>query len=154
GWRSREVFDALDLCLSCKACKSECPVNVDMATYKAEFLSHYYAGRVRPLHAYAFGLIMYWARLAAGAPKLANFFTQRPGLSHLAKAVIGVAPQRRLPAFARQTFQAWYRDHPRAQKGSSEVLLWPDTFNNHFHPETAIAALEVLEAAGFEVTVP
>lgn len=154
GWRSDEVFEALDLCLACKACKGECPVNVDMATYKAEFLSHYYAGRVRPAHAYAFGLIMYVARLASRAPRLANAVTQTPGLARMAKAVVGVAPQRRLPAFAPRTFQEWFRTRTEGRRSGPEVLLWPDTFNNHFHPETAMAAVEVLEAAGYRVSVP
>src|SRR5581483_10776933 len=155
GWRSKEVFEALDLCLSCKGCKSECPVNVDMATYKAEFLSHYYAGRVRPLHAYAFGLIMYWSRLAAISPRLANFFTQTPLLAAAAKAVIGVAPRGRLPPFANATFQDRVRGRPSApDRSAPQVVLWPDTFNNYFHPETGLAAVEVLEAAGFRVTVP
>src|SRR6266550_1363444 len=86
GWRSAEVREALDLCLACKACRTECPVNVDMATYKAEFLSHYYRGRLRPRSAYAMGLVFRWARLAAAAPGLANFFTQTPGLSSAARA--------------------------------------------------------------------
>src|SRR5690242_13684244 len=97
GWRDEHVKDALDLCLSCKGCKGDCPVNVDMATYKAEFLSHYYQGRMRPLSAYTMGLIYWWARLACRVPGLANFLTQAPVLSNIAKAAIGVAPQRRLP---------------------------------------------------------
>ncbi len=80
GWRDEAVKDALDLCLACKGCKGDCPVNVDMATYKAEFLAHYYQGRLRPIHAYAFGWIHVGARLASGLPRVANFFTQTPGL--------------------------------------------------------------------------
>src|SRR5262249_31444065 len=129
GWRSEEVKEALDLCLACKGCKGECPVNVDMATYKAEFLSHFYAGRLRPRTAYAFGLILYWARLAARAPGLANFFTQTPLLRDLAKAAVGIAPQRRIPAFARQTFKDWFRKRPPRNVGLPPVVLWPDTFN-------------------------
>jgi len=154
GWRSEEVKAGLDLCLACKGCKGECPMAVDMATYKAEFLSHYYAGRLRPLHAYAFGLIMYWARLAEHAPGLTNLLMRAPGLADLAKAVLGVAPQRHLPAFAPYTFRAWFRQHEAGNVGAPRVILWPDTFNNHFHPETAIAAVDVLEAAGFRVEVP
>src|SRR5438876_7699584 len=100
GWKSDEVKEALDLCLSCKGCKGYCPVNVDMATYKAEFLSHYYEGKLRSMSAYTMGLIYWWARLACRIPMLANFLTQTPLLSDIAKLVIGVAPQRRLPAFA------------------------------------------------------
>jgi Fe-S oxidoreductase len=152
-WRSEDVLDALDLCLSCKGCTNECPVNVDMPTLKAEFLSHHYARKPRPRHAYAFGLIDQWARLASHASGVANFITQTPGLARVAKAAAGVSPERRLPAFAPQTFQSWFAARgPRA--GSRRVLFWPDTFTNHFEPEVGIAAVEELEAAGFHVQVP
>src|SRR5439155_24950085 len=108
GWRSHEVKEALDLCLACKGCKSDCPANVDMATYKAEFLSHYYDHHLRPRTANTLGLIFRWARLAARAPRLANFLTQTPGLRAFSKAVAGVASRRRIPAFAPQTFEAWF----------------------------------------------
>src|SRR4029079_12445641 len=94
GWRSDAVREALDLCLACKGCKHDCPVNVDMATYKAEFLSHYYDGRLRPRHAYSMGFIDRWARLAAVAPGLANLVSQTPGLSAAAKWLGGIAPER------------------------------------------------------------
>jgi FAD/FMN-containing dehydrogenase/Fe-S oxidoreductase len=154
GWRQEEVKDALDLCLACKGCKGDCPVNVDMATYKAEFLSHYYEGHARPRHAYAMGLIHWWARLAAVAPRLANFFSQSPLLAPLAKWAGGIAQQRRVPAFAPQTFKDWFRQREVRNQGRPQVILWPDTFNNHFHPEVAQAGVEVLEAAGFQVLVP
>src|SRR5207248_1119532 len=109
GWRDEHVRESLDLCLSCKGCKSDCPVNVDMATYKAEFLAHYYEGRLRPRHAYAMGLIHRWARLASVAPRLANFISQTPGLGDLFKWAGGIARQRRVPAFARETFKDWFR---------------------------------------------
>jgi Fe-S oxidoreductase/FAD/FMN-containing dehydrogenase len=154
GWRDEHVREALDLCLSCKGCKGDCPVNVDMATYKAEFLSHYYSGRLRPRHAYAFGLIMYWARLAERAPGLVNFFTQTPGLRTVAKLAAGMAPQRRVPRFADRTFKQQFAARQPRNVGGPEVILWPDTFNDHFHPQTALAAADVLEAAGFHVQVP
>lgn len=154
GWQSEHVKVALDLCLACKGCKNDCPVNVDMATYKAEFLAHYYEGKIRPRNAFAFGLIFYWARLAALLPDVANAVTQTPGLRALAKWGADVAPQRQVPAFAPQTFKAWFRDHTPRNQGQTRVILWPDTFNNHFHPATAQAAVEVLEAAGCEVVVP
>jgi FAD/FMN-containing dehydrogenase/Fe-S oxidoreductase len=153
GWRSEPVREALDLCLACKGCKGDCPVSVDIATYKAEFLSHYYEGHWRPRHAYAFGLIQQWARLAAWAPRLVNFATQTPGLAAVAKALAGMAPARRIPSFAPETFQHWFARRPRRLSGA-EVILWPDTFNNYFHPEVARAAVDVLEAAGFRVKVP
>ena len=156
GWRDQSVKDALDLCLACKGCKGECPVNVDMATYKAEFLSHYYAGRLRPRTAYSMGLIMRWARLASLAPRLVNLTTHAPILRGLAKAVAGIAPQRDIPRFAPVTFRHWFRARPPrpVPAEAPTALLWPDTFNNHFYPQTAIAALAVLEAAGFAVTIP
>ncbi|HXS96175.1 MAG TPA: FAD-binding and (Fe-S)-binding domain-containing protein [Candidatus Limnocylindrales bacterium] len=153
GWKSEHVKEALDLCLSCKGCKGDCPVQVDMATYKSEFLSHYYAGRLRPRHAYASGLIMYWARLASKVPALANFFTHAPGLSQVAKFLAGYSQKRTLPAFAPETFKAWWRQRPR-KRGGQAVVLWADTFTNHFQPEIAKAAVEVLEDAGCEVRVP
>ncbi len=154
GWRSAAVKEALDLCLACKGCKGECPVNVDVATYKAEFLAHYYAGRLRPRHAYAFGLIDRWARLAALAPGLVNLVTRTPGLAALARAAAGMAPERRIPAFAPRPFHRWFRDRGPGPDGRPPVLLWPDTFNDYFHPETAQAAVEVLEEAGYRVEVP
>jgi Fe-S oxidoreductase len=170
GWRDDSVKDALDLCLACKGCKADCPLNVDMATYKAEFLSHYYKHRLRPIHAYAFGLIHLWARLAQLSPRLVNFVNRAPITSSLAKKLIGVAPQRKMPEFATQSFKAWFRKNrgdfvgrarsEPARRGegapekSGRVILWPDTFNNFFHPETAKAAVEVLEDAGFHVTIP
>jgi len=154
GWRDEHVRASLDLCLACKGCKGDCPVNVDMATYKAEFLSHYYQGRLRPRHAYSMGLIYWWARLAAVMPGMANLLTQTPGISAVMKWLAGIAPQRRMPAFAPETFKAWYHRRPRRMEGRPRVILWADTFNNHFFPVTAQAAVDVLEAAGHQVIVP
>jgi len=154
GWRDEHVKDALDLCLACKGCKGDCPVNVDMATYKAEFLSHYWEGRLRPVYAYAFGWIDKWARMAAIAPGLVNLFTQTPGLRTLAKAAAGMPQQRSIPAFATETFKSWFAKQDHRNLDAPEVILWPDTFNNYFFPETAMAAVEVLESAGHQVRVP
>jgi FAD/FMN-containing dehydrogenase/Fe-S oxidoreductase len=154
GWRSEEVKQSLDLCLACKGCKSECPVGVDVATYKSEFLSHYYEGRVRPRSAYAFGNIDLWARAASHAPGLANLATQLPLLRAISKLVAGIPKQRSIPAFAPQTFKRWFQRREPRNTEFPPVLLWPDTFNNYFHPETAKAAVEVLEAAGFQVIIP
>lgn len=154
GWRSEEVKHALDLCLSCKGCKTECPVNVDVATYRAEFLSHYYEGRRRPLHAHGFGRIDVWARLASHAPALANLFTQNQLTARVLKAIAGVSQNRKIPRFAKQTFRQWFRHRAAQPGGQTPVLLWPDTFTNHFYPEAGIAATEVLEAAGFAVQLP
>ena len=154
GWRDNSVKEALDLCLACKGCKGDCPVNVDMATYKAEFLSHYWEGRLRPRYAYAFGLIDQWARLASIAPGFVNLFTQLPVLRSVAKKAAGVPMQRQIPAFAAQTFRAWFRQHEPRNQGGPKVTLWADTFNNYFFPETAQAAVEVLEHFGYDVHVP
>ena len=154
GWRDESVREALDLCLSCKGCRHDCPVQVDMATYKSEFLSHYYEGRLRPRHAYASGLIYWWARGAALMPATANFVTQTPALGHVAKLVAGYSQKRRIPPFAPQTFRDWFAKRPIQNMGRPEVLLWPDTFNNHFSPGVARAAVEVLEHAGYRVRIP
>jgi FAD/FMN-containing dehydrogenase/Fe-S oxidoreductase len=154
GWKSEAVFDALDLCLSCKGCKGDCPVNVDIATYKAEFLAHFYENRKRPRHAYSMGLIPWWARIASLAPELVNLLTRTPGINSLIKAIAEIAPERAIPKFAPQTFKSWFRHRPKQNRTGPEVILWPDTFNNYFHPEVAASAVEVLESAGFQVCVP
>lgn len=151
GWRSREVKDALDLCLACKGCKGECPVNVDIATYKAEFLYHYYRRRLRPTSAYAFGYVHRWARLASLAPSVANFVSHAPGLSRLFKAAAGFHPERALPRFAPRTFRDVFRPPPRRGDGAPRVLVWTDTFNEHFHPPGLQALVEVLHRAGYDV---
>ncbi len=154
GWQDEHVKDALDFCLACKACKTECPVNVDMATYKAEFLAHYYEKRKRPLSAYAFGLMMFWARAASLAPWLANALTHAPLLGKALKHAVGMAPQRDAPLFARRSFRRWFSRRSASTSRPERVILWPDTWNDHFHPETLQAAVEVLEDAGFTVTIP
>ncbi|HET8721660.1 MAG TPA: FAD-linked oxidase C-terminal domain-containing protein, partial [Nitrospira sp.] len=154
GWRDPHVKESLDLCLACKGCKHDCPVNVDMATYKAEFLSHYYEGRPRPVHAYSMGLIYWWARLASYAPDAANLLTQTAGISAVIKTLGGIAVDRRMPAFASPTFTEWFRSRQTPSNGDLSVILWPDTFNNYFYPGTAKAAVEVLEAAGCRVVIP
>ena len=154
GWKSEAVKESLDLCLACKGCKSDCPVHVDMATYKAEFLSHYYEGRIRPRYAYSMGLIDVWAWLASFAPKAANFFSQTPVLSAVAKFLGGIAPQRKMPPFATETFKEWFRKRPLHNQDKPPVILWADTFNNYFHPNVGKATVEVLEDAGYQVWVP
>ena len=163
GWRNEDVKDALDLCLSCKACRTECPTNVDLATYKAEFLSHYYAGRVRPLYAYAFGLIDRWARLASRVPRLTNALARSRFISSLAKRALHIHPQRTLPRFAERTFRDSFKAHSSRSLAEAagtahaakagDVLLWVDTFTNYFEPHVADAACEVLSDAGFRVKV-
>jgi FAD/FMN-containing dehydrogenase/Fe-S oxidoreductase len=184
GWRSEEVKQSLDLCLACKGCKSDCPVGVDLATYKAEFLSHYYEGRLRPRSAYAFGNIAAWAQAASYAPGLANLATQLPFVRDISKLIAGIPIQRAIPAFAPESFKSWFfrrqrggpsdsghqsKSQPKPKEGldgapaggasprnaaAPLVLLWPDTFTNYFQPGIAKAAVEVLETAGFRVIVP
>jgi Fe-S oxidoreductase/FAD/FMN-containing dehydrogenase len=154
GWQNEDVKEALDLCLSCKACKTECPTNVDLATYKAEFLAHYYEGRPRPLDAYAFGLIDRWARLASLTPRLANALGRFPLTRRMANGLLHIHPSRALPEFAASTFRARAATR-RVPAGSTKtVLLWADTFTNYFQPHIADAAYDVLEGAGFAVKVP
>lgn len=154
GWRSEAVRESLDYCLACKGCKHECPVNVDMATYKAEFLYHYFKGRIRPLRMWLFGYMFRWATLASLAPSVANFLSQAPPFSTLLKRLADIAPQRHIPMFAGHTFRQWFAGRKPRNAGNTRVILWPDTWNNHFHPQTAQAAVEVLEDAGYHVILP
>jgi FAD/FMN-containing dehydrogenase/Fe-S oxidoreductase len=154
-WRDPHVKDALDLCMSCKGCKHDCPVDVDMARYKAEFLSHWYSRRVRPPAAYTMGLMMYGARLASAAPGLANSLTHAPGVSALAKRLAGVHPDRDASRFAPAIFRRAWARRPAPPPGTGmPVLLWPDTFTDHFHPRTGVAAVRVFEDAGCSVSLP
>ncbi|MBL0423981.1 FAD-binding and (Fe-S)-binding domain-containing protein [Ramlibacter alkalitolerans] len=151
GWQEPAVKEALDLCLSCKGCKAECPVHVDLAAYKAEFLSHWYEQHRRPLAAHLFGFIDRWSRVASHAPGLAN--AGMGALAPLVRRAAHIAPQRTLPRFAARAFRADF-DAGARRSGEPEVILWPDTFNNHFHPQVAHAAVQVLRRAGFHVRLP
>lgn len=156
GWRSPEVFDALDLCLACKGCRKDCPVDVDMATYKAEFLAHYWKGRLRPRSDYAMGYLPVLAGLVTRGRlgPIVNTVTHAPGLHRIATAVAGIEP-REIPLFAGQSLQQWHsrrKSHGGGERGT--VMLWPDTFTNHFHPHIGRAAVAVLESAGWRVVLP
>ncbi|MFF9280438.1 FAD-binding and (Fe-S)-binding domain-containing protein [Streptomyces griseosporeus] len=158
GWRSEAVRDALDLCLACKGCKKDCPADVDMATYKAEFLAHHYEGRPwrRPRSDWSMGWLPAVAQAVGRARlgPLVNTLTHTPLLARAAVAAAGVE-NRELPLFAAETLQQWHARHePRGTGERGRVLLWPDTFTNSFHPHLGQAAVHVLEAAGWEVDLP
>ncbi|MGX1270696.1 FAD-binding and (Fe-S)-binding domain-containing protein [Streptomyces phaeoluteigriseus] len=156
GWRSQEVREALDLCLSCKGCRSDCPVEVDMATYKAEFLHHHYAGRRRPAAHYSMGRLPVWLRWVSRtrtAPLVNALAAVRP-LAWAAKRLGGIAPERDVPRLARETFSGWWRGRGAEGGPGDLVVLWPDTFTEHLSPSVGRAAVRVLEAAGLRVALP
>lgn len=155
-FRNRQVKEALDLCLSCKACKRECPAGVDVATYKAEFQHQHYRRRLRPRSAYAFGLVPWWVRLVTAVPaSIPRVNALARGVTApLVKALAGMAPERDLPVFARQTFRRWFSERPQPNGGQRPVVLFPDTFTDVFHPQVGRAVTEALEAAGYWVRLP
>jgi FAD/FMN-containing dehydrogenase/Fe-S oxidoreductase len=157
GWESKEVYDGLDLCLACKGCTSDCPVQVDMPTFKAEFLHHHYRSfkRWRPRYAYSFGLIDQAARVGSRIPEVVNLVTQSPGLRTVAKLAAGVSQKRDVPEFAPLTLQRWWRERGgTSNPHGPRVVLWPDTFNNHFHTDVGVACVEAIEEAGWQVVMP
>jgi FAD/FMN-containing dehydrogenase/Fe-S oxidoreductase len=161
GWRSPEVHEALDLCLSCKACSRDCPVSVDMATYKSEVLHQAYRGRLRPRSHYALGWLPRWTRLAGFAPGLANAALRLRPVAGLMRLAGGIDPRRPLPEFARRPGtparlrrQVSARPPTAVPAASGPVVIWADTFTRAFAPQVAEAAVAVLAEAGFTAIVP
>ncbi|WP_354568053.1 FAD-binding and (Fe-S)-binding domain-containing protein [Glaciihabitans sp. UYNi722] len=153
-FRSTEVRDALDLCLSCKACASDCPAGVDMAAYKSEVLFQSYRGRLRPVTHYLLGWLPRWARLASPfAPVVNAMLSIRP----IQKAVLsagGMDTHRSIPPFARKSFSRYRRRVPAVSPSRRKVMLWVDSFSDNFSPSIATSAIAVLESAGFDVVIP
>ncbi|MEV6866078.1 FAD-binding and (Fe-S)-binding domain-containing protein [Streptosporangium subroseum] len=160
GLRAPEVREVLDLCLSCKGCRSDCPTGVDMATYKAEVLHQTYRHRPRPAAHYTLGRLPRWARLAGLAPRAVNAMLGVRLIAAIAKRLGGIDHRRSLPSFAERPFRR-RRPMRTASPGTglsvgagTSVVLWVDTFTDCFSPEIALAAVRVLNRAGIEVAVP
>jgi FAD/FMN-containing dehydrogenase/Fe-S oxidoreductase len=156
NWRAPEVHDALDLCLSCKGCASDCPTGVDMAAYKSEVLHQSYKGRLRPASHYSLGWLPRWAKMASVAPRLVNSLVRLPGVRPLALRMAGVDGRRNIPVLAPQSFHEWFRHRPTGSGNAraKPVMLWIDSFTNSFSPEVGKSAVRVLEGAGFDVRIP
>lgn len=149
-WRSPEVHDALDLCLSCKACALDCPTGIDMATYKSEVLHRGYRRRLRPRSHYALGQLPRWIRFATPLPSVANLLVSLPGLRRVMLAVAGVDRRRSLPRFASTPFRRWWSRRGEPAGDGQPVLVFVDSFSNAFSPAAAQATVELLEAAGYQ----
>mgnify|MGYP001312244188 CR=1 FL=1 len=165
GWSAPEVHEALDLCLSCKACSSDCPAGVDMAQYKSEVLWRTYRGRLRPVNHYALGQLPRWTRLVTGLPGLARLANAVLSWRPAARAVLaagGMDTRRAMVRFAETPWRRAYRSQGIARRaaaspqpeGRRRVLLWVDSFGDTLDPGVPAAAARVLHAAGYEVILP
>ena len=156
GFTSQRVYEALDLCLECKGCKGECPSNVDMAKMKYEFLAHYYEKHGLPLRNRVFGRIETLNRLGSAFAPLSNRVLNHPWHKRILERAIGVDRRRSLPEFAEETFEQWfYHRNPDSvgDRDGPTVVFFPDTFINYSEPHIGIAAVEVLESAGYRVVL-
>ncbi|GGF18282.1 FAD-binding and (Fe-S)-binding domain-containing protein [Subtercola lobariae] len=157
SWAADEVEEALDLCLSCKACAADCPAGVDMAKYKSETLHRKYRGKLRPVNHYVLGWLPRWSRLASIAPRIINIVTGIPGIDKLVLWAGGMDTRRSIPQFADVPFRRrrqLHRDESSGDRGRPRVVLWVDSFTDGFSPDAAEAAIAVLEDAGYQVLVP
>ena len=156
GYQSEEVLEALDLCLSCKACASECPVNVDMATYKSEFLHKHYQGKIRPMAHYMMGwlpLLGHIAHKIPLLPRVIDLSMRTPGLKTLIATIGGLDTSRPLIRFAPTSLRKWHKKRSSIA-ATKTVVLWPDSFNASLDTSPATAAVEVLEELGYNVEIP
>ena len=151
GLADPAVHEALDLCLSCKGCASDCPTGVDMAAYKAEALHQTYAGRRRPRSHYTLGRLPRWVRLAAPVAPALNRMLRLGPVARLARATAGIDQRRALPEIAPRTLRREVR--ASAAEAAPDVWIWADSFTDHFAPHTAHAAIRLLEAAGLTARV-
>lgn len=153
----KEVYDVMSLCLSCKACKSECPSNVDMAKLKAEFLQHYYDANGIPFRSRLIANFTAGARLGSIAPGLYNFLVHNTVTGSLVKALSGFALKRSMPSLSKQTLRSWYHQHNRNNKGKKfekQVYLFCDEFTNYNDAHIGIKAIKLLNALGYAVCIP
>lgn len=154
GWNAPEVHDALDLCLSCKACSSDCPAGVDMAAYKSEVLHRSYQGKLRPVTHYVLGWLPRWARLVAPVSRLANALLGIRALQRVALWAGGMDTRRSIPRFADTSFSRSKGRPAATGQTKRQVLVWVDSFSDNFTPDIARSAITVLESAGYEVIAP
>jgi Fe-S oxidoreductase len=151
----KEIYEVMDLCLSCKGCKSECPSNVDMAKLKAEFLQHYYDENGVPLRSRLIANFATLSKLGSLVPGLYNFMVTNKTIGGLIKKTVGFAPNRSLPTLHNQTLAAWFAKHPKPNTNSSrKVYLFCDEFTNYNDTEIGIKAILLLEKLGYDVSIP